>query len=67
MTGGVLKLASIAALLLLTGCGSDTRNVVVNRLVSPEQELADLARARDVGAITPDEYALLRRKVAAGN
>ncbi|MBP2311299.1 hypothetical protein [Azospirillum soli] len=66
MMGGVLKLTSIVALLLLTGCGSDNRSMVVNRLVSPEQELADLARARDVGAITPDEYALLRQKVVVG-
>ncbi len=65
--GGVLKRTSIAALVLLAGCGSDHRSVVVNRLVSPEQELADLTRARDMGAITPDEYALLRRKVGGQN
>lgn len=63
---GVSKLISIAVLVLLTGCGSNTNSVVVNRLVSPEQELADLAKARDAGAITPDEYALLRRKVVVG-
>ncbi len=65
--GGVSKAASIAALVLLTGCGSGSNDKVVNRLVSPQQELADLARARDAGAITPDEYAALSRKIQFGN
>ncbi|WP_448188954.1 SHOCT domain-containing protein [Azospirillum sp. sgz301742] len=65
--GGISKSTSIAALLLLAGCASDSPRVVVNRLVSPEQELADLARAREAGAITPDEYTALRRKLLVGN
>lgn len=61
---GVSKLLPIAALAILTGCGSSETHRVVNRLVSPEQELADLARARDQGVITNAEYDALRRKVS---
>lgn len=69
---GIAKPTSIAALvllagILLAGCDSTSPRMVVNRLVSPEQELADLGRARDAGAITPDEYAALRRKLLVGN
>jgi hypothetical protein len=53
MSRGGLLVAS-AAMLATSGCGSE--ETVVNRMVSPQQELADLKRALDAGVITPSEY-----------
>jgi hypothetical protein len=43
-----------ATALLVTACGSDSE--VHNRLVSPQQQAADLKRALDAGIISQDEY-----------
>ncbi len=39
----------------LAGCGPD-KNTITNRLVSPEQDRADLQRAHETGAISDEEY-----------
>lgn len=50
--------------LLPAGCGSD--ETVVNRMVSPQQEQADLKRALDAGVISQTEYNEQVRKVVSG-
>jgi|AraplaMF_Col_mMF_1032025.scaffolds.fasta_scaffold00049_18 hypothetical protein len=44
----------LATALLVTACGSSSE--VHNRLVSPEQQAADLKRALDAGIISQAEY-----------
>ena len=60
-------LAAALPLLLCAGlaaCGSsDTK--VVNRLVSPQQERADLQRALAMGAISQSEYDAQMRKLGS--
>lgn len=51
------------AAVALAGCSSGKHTVVTNRLVTPDQELHDLQRALDAGAITPAEYDQQRQKV----
>lgn len=43
-----------ATSLLVTACGSSSETH--NRLVSPQQQAADLKRALDAGIISQDEY-----------
>jgi len=45
-----------ALLLALAACGGTERSTVTNVLVPPEQQRADLQRARDLGIITEREY-----------
>ena len=52
-------------ILATSGCGGSD-DTVVNRMVSPEQEQADLKRALDAGAITQTEYRQQVQKVQAG-
>lgn len=52
------------ATVALAGCGSDTHHTVVtNRMVTQDQELQDLQRALNAGAISPTEYDQQRHKV----
>jgi hypothetical protein len=60
---GALLLVA-AAILACPGCGSD--ETVVNRMVSPQQESADLKRALDAGVITQAEYNEQIRKLTSG-
>ena len=57
----------LLGLALLSGCFRAT--VKGPRLVYPsqEEEVRDLKRARDAGAITPEEYQGLLRKLAASS
>jgi hypothetical protein len=48
--------AALCAALFAAGCGGSERTSVTNVLVSPEQQRADLARARDLGIISEAEY-----------
>jgi hypothetical protein len=52
------RAARLAALLLpLAACGGgESREEVVNVLVSPEKQQADLRRAYDLGIISREEY-----------
>jgi hypothetical protein len=62
------RLAGCFAVVLgfaLWGCGS-SETVVVNRLVTPEQEAQDLRRALDFGAINQSEYDQQLRKLRTG-
>jgi hypothetical protein len=52
--------------LAVSGCGGGSDTVVVNRLVTPEQEAQDLKRALDFGAINQSEYDREIRKLRAG-
>jgi hypothetical protein len=53
-----------AAVLALTGCGGDTYvKVQGTTTVSKGQELTDLQRALNEGAITQSEYDSLRERV----
>jgi len=65
----ILSIAAslVATALLLASCGESESTTVVNRLVSPAQEEADLKRALDAGAITPDEYQEQLQKLRSGN
>ena len=45
-----------AAVTWLTACGSPERTEVTNILVPPEQQKADLQRARDLKIISEEEY-----------
>jgi uncharacterized lipoprotein YmbA len=53
-TAVMIAASLIGTAMLLAACGSS--ETVSNRLVSPAQAEADLKRARDVGAISQDEY-----------
>ena len=57
----------VATALLLASCGASDSTTVVNRLVPPAQEEADLKRALDVGAISPAEYQEQLNKLRSGN
>ncbi len=57
----------VATGLLLTSCGSSKQTTVVNRLVSPAQEEADMKRALDAGAISQAEYQQQIAKIRAAN
>ena len=59
---GMVLLAA-AAILAGSGCGSD--ETVVNRMVSPQQEQADLKRALDAGVISQSEYNEQIRKLTS--
>jgi hypothetical protein len=50
----MIAVSLVASALLLASCGSS--QTVHNRLVPNTQAEADLKRALDAGAITPDEY-----------
>jgi hypothetical protein len=52
-----------ALLLVASGCSSSSEVKIVNRLVPKDQELSDLKRALDAGALSPTEYEQQRRKV----
>jgi hypothetical protein len=55
----------LAMLLALAGCGSSSHTSVTNRLVSKDQELTDLQRAYEFGALNRSEYEQQRRKIQA--
>jgi hypothetical protein len=52
-----------AAILTCSGCGGSD-DAVVNRMVSPQQEQADLKRALDAGVISQSEYNEQVRKLS---
>ncbi|HTY70284.1 MAG TPA: SHOCT domain-containing protein [Alphaproteobacteria bacterium] len=63
-----LPCALAAVALGLTGCGSDGDEPqstvrITNPMVTPDQELRDLQRALQAGAISPAEYDQQRRKM----
>ena len=63
-TAGHIVAALAGALLLVaSGCSSSSEVKIVNRLVPKDQELSDLKRALDAGALSPAEYEQQRRKV----
>jgi hypothetical protein len=66
MTASALRTAVVAAALALAACGSSSQATVTNRMVTPDQELRDLQRALDAGAITPAEYQQQRQKILTG-
>lgn len=56
--------AAIACLALLAGCGGDTNvRVEGSTSISKGQELTDLQRALNEGAITQSEYETLRSRI----
>lgn len=56
--------AGLLLLLATAACGGSTdRTTVENRMVTQEQELKDLRRALDVGAISEEEYQDQRAKL----
>lgn len=57
--------AALSLLLLLAACGS-SHTEVTNRLVTQEQQLTDLKRALDYGAISQTEYDEQRQKMMTG-
>ncbi|MET1025682.1 MAG: hypothetical protein ABWY00_00835 [Dongiaceae bacterium] len=65
----MMKIAAFAAALslplLLTACGS-SHTEVTNRLVTQEQQMTDLKRALDYGAISQTEYNEQTKKVMTG-
>lgn len=59
-----IPLFAILACLLLAGCGGDTYvKVQGTTTISKGQELADLQRALDEGAIDRSDYDLLRKRI----
>jgi len=58
-----LRCAVVIAALGLAACGGSSETSVNNRMVTPDQELRDLQRALQAGAITPAEYDQQRRKM----
>jgi hypothetical protein len=60
----VLLIAALLAGAFLTGCGGDT-NIKVQgaSTISKGQELTDLQRALNEGALTQDEYESVRAKI----
>jgi hypothetical protein len=56
--------AALASLVLLAGCGGDTNvRVEGSTSISKGQELTDLQRALNDGAITQGEYDSLRTRI----
>jgi hypothetical protein len=56
--------AALASLALLAGCGGDTNvRVEGSTSISKGQELTDLQRALNEGAITQSEYESLRSRI----
>ncbi len=56
--------AAFAGLVLLAGCGGDTNvRVEGSTSISKGQELTDLQRALNEGAITQSEYDTLRSRI----
>ena len=61
---------ALTAMLLLTGClnlslGGGSKNEAQYQNPSVGQQLIDLQRARDAGAISPEEYQAQKAKVLA--
>jgi hypothetical protein len=54
----------LLGLALLSGCFKATVKGPRTVYPSPAEEVRDLKRARDAGAITPEEYQSLLRKLA---
>ena len=61
-----LRSAVVLAVLGLAACGGSSEATVNNRMVTQGQELQDLQRALDAGAITPTEYQQQRQKILLG-
>lgn len=59
-----LRILAVSGVLLLGGCGG-TDVVQEVSSVSQGTELTDLKRALDAGAITPDEYERIRKRILA--
>lgn len=57
--------AALVAATVLTGCASSSNRVTVqeSQKISKGQELNDLLRARQEGAVTASEYEELRRTI----
>jgi len=59
-----LALTAATGLLLTAGCViGNSGKLVLSRHISVGQELIDLQRARDEGAITEEEYELIKGKL----
>jgi len=59
-----LALTAASGLLLTAGCAiGNSGKLVLSRHISVGQELIDLQRARDEGAITEEEYELIKGKL----
>jgi len=52
----MIRFLSLVLLACLAACGSTNKTTVSNVMVSPEQQRADLQRARDLGIISEQEY-----------
>ena len=50
------KLLFLGLFFTVAACGSSESISVTNVLVSPEQQKADLQKARDLGIISDEEY-----------
>ncbi len=62
----VLSIAMLAALWATTGCVSSSSSRVTvqdSTKISKGQELSDLIRAREAGALTDSEYETVRRVI----
>jgi len=60
-----LRILAVSGVLLLGGCGG-TDVIQEVSSVSQGTELTDLKRALDAGAITPDEYERIRKRILRG-
>jgi hypothetical protein len=60
-----LVAALLAALWLTAGCSSSSSRVTVQEAtrISKGQELSDLLRAREAGAMTESEYQMVRKVI----
>lgn len=66
MRTNVFALQILLGCLLLAGCGGDTYvKVQGTTTISKGQELADLQRALDEGALDRSDYDLLRQRILA--
>ena len=66
MRTNVFALPILRGCLLLAGCGGDTYvKVQGTTTISKGQELADLQRALDEGALDRSDYDLLRQRILA--
>jgi hypothetical protein len=64
MKKSILLPAALASLAFLAGCGGDTYvKVEGTTTISKGQELTDLQRALNEGAVTQGEYDSLRAKI----
>lgn len=61
---GYLAVAGLGLLLAVSACGGgSSQTTTTNRLTTQEQEMKDMRRALDVGAISEEEYEEQREKI----